>query len=254
MFGGTGRRVAGTKEVNVAANKVIERMRRGEKALGLSLSFYTDELIELAGLMGLDFVNFDGQHSPTSPETIDRFCRMCDGWGVTPSMRVPDQIPSNILNYIDRGVQVITVPDVENKAQAEALVQACFFAPIGRRSFTSPRIIRYGLEGDAGTRMRETNENMLVMPQIENITAYRNLDEILTVPGLEVFAGGPNDLAQSMGYPGEPEHPECLRVTEEGTAKIHAAGKLRSDDVTVDVAATATIQDAIAKLLQENGR
>jgi 4-hydroxy-2-oxoheptanedioate aldolase len=245
---------ADTKEITMVGNKVIERMRRGEKALGLSLSFYADELIEVAGRMGLDYVNFDGQHSPTSPETIDRFCRMCDGWDLTPSMRVPDQIPSNILNYIDRGVQVITVPDVESKEQAEALVQACFFAPIGRRSFTSPRIMRYGLDGDPGTRMTDTNENMLVMPQIENITAYNNLDEILTVPGLEVFAGGPNDLAQSMGHPGEPNHPDCLKVTEEGTAKIHAAGKLRSDDVTAEFKATESIQDAIAGLLRANGR
>ena len=45
-------------------NKIIERMRRGEKALGLALSFYSDELIELAELMDLDFVSYYGQPSP----------------------------------------------------------------------------------------------------------------------------------------------------------------------------------------------
>ena len=235
-------------------NKIIEKMRNGEKALGLALNFYSDDLIELSGLMGLDFVRYDGQHGPVTPETIDRMCRMCDGFGLTPTMRVPDQIPSNILNYLDRGIRAITVPDLETKEQAEALVQACFFGPVGRRSYTGPRIQGYGLAGDPKTMMADTNANFLLMPQLESITAYNNLDEILAVPGIEVFTGGPNDLAQSMGHPGEPDHPDCLRVTREGHEKIHAAGKKVSGDIMALVDATASVQEAIAQLLKQNGR
>ena len=235
-------------------NKIIEKMRKGEKALGLSLNFYSDDLIEAAGLMGLDFINYDGQHGPVTPETIDRMCRMCDGFGLTPTMRVPDQIPSNILNYIDRGIRAITVPDLETKAQAEALVQACFFGPVGRRSYTGPRMKRYGLASDLKVMMAEANASFLLMPQIESITAYENLEEILTVPGIDVFAGGPNDLAQSMDHPGEPDHPDCLRVTREGHEKIHAAGKKVTDDIMDSVAATESVQAAISALLKQNGR
>ena len=237
----------------MATNKIIEKMRAGEKALGLHLNFYSEDLIEIAGLMGLDLVNYDGQHGPVTPETIDSLCRLCDAYGLTPAMRVPDQIPSNILNYLDRGVRAITVPDLETKEQAEALVQACFFGPIGRRSYTGPRMTRYGLT-EPKAMMEEANDTFLLMPQIESITAYRNLEEILTVPQIEVFTGGPNDLAQSMGHPGEPDHPECLRVTEEGQAKIRAAGKKVASDVMESVAAAATVQDAMAALLKQHGR
>ena len=58
--------------------------------------------------------------------------------------------------------------------------------------------------------MEDTNNDLLLMPQIEDIIAYENLDEMLTVDGVEIFAGGPNDLAQSMGFPGEPDHPDCI--------------------------------------------
>ena len=235
-------------------NKIIERMRSGQKALGLKLGFYSDEMIEVAGLMGLDFVWYDGQHSPITPETIDRFCRMCDGFGVTPAMRVPDHLPGNILNYLDRGVRAITVPNVETKEQVEELVRACYFAPLGLRSFTGPRIMGYGLGGDFKTVMEDTNANMLVIPQLESITAYENLDEILTVEGIEVFAGGPNDLAQSMGHPGEADHPDCLRVTKEGREKIKAAGKRLEDELTVTIEATQSVQAAIGSLLKEHGR
>ena len=230
-------------------NKIIEKMRIGQKAVGISLSFYSDEIIELAGAMNLDFVSFDGQHAATTPETIDRFCRMCDGWGLTPAMRVPDQIQSNILNYIDRGMRVITIPDLENKQQAEQLVEYCYFAPRGRRSYTSKRVTRFGLETDLKAMMDRTNDELLIVPQIESITAYENLDEILTVDGIEVFAGGPNDLAQSMGFPGQPDHPDCLKVTEAGTAKIHAAGKHRDADIMVSIDATIAVRDAVNAML-----
>lgn len=230
-------------------NKIVEKMRVGQKAVGISLSFYADEIIELAGVMGLDFVSYDGQHAPTTPETIDRFCRMCDGWGVTPAMRVPDQIQSNILNYLDRGMRVITIPNLENREQAEKLVEYCYFAPRGLRSYTSKRVTRFGLETDLKAMMDRTNEELLIMPQLESITAYENLDEILKVDGIEAFAGGPNDLAQSMGFPGQPDHPDCLRVTEEGQRKIHAAGKRRGSDIMVSVDATIAVKDAVTAML-----
>ena len=231
------------------ANKIIEKMDKGEKAVGISLSYYADEMVELAGAMGLDFVNYDGQHAPVTPETIDRFCRLCDGWGVTPTMRVPDQIPSNILNYIDRGIKAITVPFVNTKAEAEAVVDCCYFAPKGHRSYTSKRVMRFGLVDDLKDMMDRTNDDLLVMPQIEDIKAYNNLNEILKVDGIKVFAGGPNDLAQSMGHPGQPDHPDCLKVTDEGTAKIHAAGKFRNEDVMISVDATIAVRDAMRSML-----
>jgi len=231
------------------ANKIIEKMDKGEKAVGISLSYYADEMVELAGAMGLDFVNYDGQHAPVTPETIDRFCRLCDGWGVTPTMRVPDQIPSNILNYIDRGIKAITVPFVNTRAEAEAVVDCCYFAPKGHRSYTSKRVMRFGLVDDLKDMMDRTNDDLLVFPQIEDIKAYNNLDEILKVDGIKVFAGGPNDLAQSMGHPGQPDHPDCLKVTDEGTAKIHAAGKFRNEDVMISVDATIAVRDAVKSML-----
>ena len=204
------------------ANKIIAKMNKGQKALGISLSFYSDELIELAGAMELDFVNYDGQHAPITPETIDRFCRLCDGWDLTPTMRVPDQIPSNILNYIDRGIKAITVPFVNTREELESVIDCCYFSPIGHRSYTSKRVMRFGLVDDLKGMMDQTNEDLLIMPQIEDIKAYENLEDILKVDSIKVFAGG--------------------------TAKIHAAGKFRNEDVMESVDATFAVREAIFEM------
>jgi len=230
-------------------NRILEKKMAGKKAFGLALSFYSDELIELAGVMGLDFVSYDGQHGPITPETIDRFCRMCDGWNLTPSMRVPDQIPSNILNYLDRGIKAMTIPNVETKEQAQKLIEHCYFAPEGLRSYTSKRVTRFGTEKDLSRMMAQANDDLMIIPQIESITAYQNLDEILDVEGIEVLAGGPNDLAQSMGFPGRPDHPDCLKVTAEGRVKITNAGKYRDDEVMVSIDATIAVKESIENML-----
>ena len=109
--------------------------------------------------------------------------------------------------------------------------------------------MRFGLVDDLRDMMDRTNDDLLVMPQIEDIKAYNNLDEILKVDEFKVFAGGPNDLAQSMGHPGQPDHPDCLKVTDEGTAKIHAAGKFRNEDVMISVDATIAVRDAVRSML-----
>ena len=97
--------------------------------------------------------------------------------------------------------------------------------------------------------MEDTNNDLLLMPQIEDIIAYENLDEMLTVDGVEIFAGGPNDLAQSMGFTVEQNHPVCIKLTDEGTEKIHAAGKFRNEDVMISVEVTDALRDAIQKML-----
>ena len=51
-------------------NKALERIRSGEKALGVNMYDPIEELVEMAGRMGLDFVNFEGQHAPMPPERV----------------------------------------------------------------------------------------------------------------------------------------------------------------------------------------
>jgi len=238
----------------MVSNMLIERMRKGEKALGAHVTFPADEIVEVCGRLGLDFIFFEGQHAPMNPESIARMCRLADGFGITPAMRVPDDQPGTILTYLDCGIKTIMVPMLETKSQAEALVRACYFAPQGRRSYTSLRTIEYEFEPDCKAVMSRVNANMMLIPQIETITGVDNLDEILTVAGIECFAHGPNDLAQSMGFGGEPDHPECLAAMQRAEDKIKAAGKKIWTEITEAIAVTRIIQAAGRDLLREHGR
>ncbi len=75
-----------------------------------------------------------------------------------------------------------------------------------------------------------SNANMLVLCQLESTRAFENLDAILEVKGIDAYVFGPNDLAQSMGLPGQPGHPDVVAAQRQVADRIHAAGgKLRAD-------------------------
>ena len=72
---------------------------------------------------------------------------------------------------------------------------------------------------------------MLVLAQIESKQAHDNLDGILSVPGLTGITGGPHDLAASLGHPGEPDHPECQRLTADAARRARTVGKTIQSDM-----------------------
>lgn len=237
-------------------NKILERIERGEKAIGISLSgtLESAEVVEMCGRLGLDYVNFDGQHSSMTPETIGRMAYVAEANGLTVGMRIPDHQPSTLVNYLDRGVMQVTAPDLETADQARALVAACYYAPEGKRSCCSFRFGEYGLGEDLTTLMADCNAKTMIVPQLESITAFNNLDEILEVPGIDLFGWGPQDLAQSLGHPGEPNHPECVKAQEIAEEKIRKAGKGLLSDHTESINTLYLIKEAALELLDKHGR
>ena len=136
------------------------------------------------------------------------------------------------------------VPHVNTRAEAEAVVEAAKFAPLGKRGmFTS----RQGF--GVGDYLKTANDQSLLIVLIEDIVAVRNLDEILKVDHIDVFFVAPNDLATSMGHIGNMGHPEVQQTVDAALDQdrpvapggrharqlrqrraLHAAGRARGDD------------------------
>src|SRR5882724_213614 len=155
--------------------------------------------------------------------------------------------------WLDRGLQGILGPHIDTREEAERLVAACLFPTAGRRSWGGGRGTLFNEDAEINARHAGklgfatwTNENMIVEAQIESKTAYDNLDAILSVPGLHAIAGGPNDFAASLGHPGEPDHPERQRLSQEADDRARAAGKQAGGDSAM----TLSIQE----LLLSTGR
>ena len=92
---------------------------------------------------------------------------------------------------------------------------------------------------------------MLVGALLEDASVVDNLDAILAVDGIDYFGIGPNDFAQSLGYPGEPGHPQVRKVMEELTARIRGAGKKTTDDVMSSVWVSGLLAEGAQRFLAE---
>lgn len=246
--------------VRFRENRILEKNRQGKKALGCGLVFPSQEVVELIGMAGgFDYIYLDGEHGLFSPESIDVMCRVADGHGLTTTARVPGIDGSVINTFLDRGVMGIVGPHVETAEQARALVDACRFSPEGERSWGGGRGNYYndtellGATGGERTEfMAETNRQMLVIAQLETLLAFENLDAILGVDGIDAFAWGSNDLAQSMGYPGQPDHADVKDAERKAAERIHAAGRKLMSDILVSATATGLLLDGAKRFLEKN--
>ncbi len=206
-------------------NIVKTRLKNNLPVLGV-LSNTTDPTVaELCGFSGLDFYMIDGEHSPVTTAQVQDIVRACETSGITPLARVRSNDAKLIGQYLDTGVQGIMMPGVRTVAELEALVRAVKFPPLGNRGVAPVRAADY-LLGDMnqGEFVQFSNEQTLVLPQIEDREAINNLDELLAVEGVDGFVIGPRDLAMSMGYYDGPGHDEVKRTIGSVVDRIRKAG------------------------------
>jgi HpcH/HpaI aldolase/citrate lyase family len=140
-------------------NRVKAAMRGGRKAYGYNLSFPSPWVIDILGKLDFDFVFIDGEHGPFGLDQLEDLCRTAERHNVTTIARVPDIGSSTILRYLDRGIMGILGPHIATEADARQLVRACYFGPLGERSFGANRGTDYnaGIADKAASTVRQTN-------------------------------------------------------------------------------------------------
>ena len=215
-------------------NAIKDAIRDGKKAYGVRLTVPSPEIVDMLGPAGLDFVFLDCEHGVFDMPSIENVCRASDLVGLTPIARVPDISDGTIIQFLDRGIRGIIGPHIADKEDAHQLVNASRFGPVGRRSFGGGRGTNYmsGID-DMPAFLKKCDESVLLGAMIESGDAIDNLDDILSVPGIDYLMFGPADFAQDLGHAGDLEHPDVLKVVDEATARIHAAGRLMREDIMV---------------------
>ena len=76
--------------------------------------------------------------------------------------------------------------------------------------------------------------------------------QILAVEGIDAFAWGPNDLAQAMGLPGQPNHPQVIEAQQRAAERISAAGRKLSSDILTAVNAPSLVLEGARRFLADN--
>lgn len=163
---------------------------------------------------GFDFVCVDAEHSAVDvPQALSMFQAVTAGHpDCAPIVRLHGVDYALVKRYLDAGARGVVCPLINTRQDAELLVSAVKYPPMGRRGVGFCRANGFGWR--LGEAFERANEEILTAVQIEHIEGVRNIDDILSVPGIDAVFIGPYDLTASMGITAQFDHPEYLKARE----------------------------------------
>jgi 4-hydroxy-2-oxoheptanedioate aldolase len=207
-------------------NTVKEKLKRGERAMGLSFGFVAPQLGEIGALLGFDVTYLDAEHGTISPRECEDLVRAADCRQQPTICRVGTSDPQVMLRYLDTGISGIQLPHMREAADVERAVRAVRFHPHGDRGLAGGRWADFGLRESLPKFVGRANDEVLLIAQIEDMEAVERLDEITKVEGVDVWFVGPSDLSQAAGHPGQQDHPEVKELVESTIKRLREKGKI----------------------------
>jgi 4-hydroxy-2-oxoheptanedioate aldolase len=204
-------------------NRFKRALSEGRPQLGLWCSLPGGYVAEILVGAGFDWILLDTEHSPNDPIGVLPQLQAAVAYDVSCIVRPAWNDLVLIKRFLDVGAQTLLIPFVQNADEAEAAVTAMRYPPRGRRgSGGTVRASRFGrIPGYA----RDAERELCLLVQVETREALDAIESIAAVDGVDGIFIGPGDLAASLGYPGEPGHPEVVAAVEEAIGRIGRAGK-----------------------------
>ena len=209
-------------------NPVKQKLRAGGVSLGTFVfEFNTPGIGRIAAQAGAEFIVYDMEHTGWSVESI-RSLIATTPYPTIPMVRIPTTEYHFIARSLDVGAMGIMVPMVESREQAEKIVASAKYPPVGRRgaAFGLAHDGYKGKGGDILHTMSSSNEQQVLIAQIETAAGVDNVEQIANVAGIDVLWIGHFDLTNSLGIPGQFEHPEFLQCVERVSTACQASGKI----------------------------
>jgi 4-hydroxy-2-oxoheptanedioate aldolase len=206
-------------------NRLKRALKEGKVVIGTFIASAAPEFVEIIGISGFDFVVIDTEHGPLSLETTGNLIRAAELRGLTPIIRIRENSETMILRALDIGAHGVQIPQIRTKGDADNAVQWAKYHPVGKRGVAMPRAIDFGVN-DLLESYRISNEETMLVVNCESEEGYNNLDEILSVPEIDVLFLGPFDMSQSFGLPLQFGHPKMIEVVDEFCRKTKNAGKI----------------------------
>jgi len=182
--------------------KMKDKMAKGKSVYGIAIASRSPIFVEMAGYMGFDFVFIDTQHVPIGSDTIlENLIRAAEAANIVPFVRVKENEEYFIRCAIEAGAKGIIVPRISTKEEAQKAVNAARFPKDGtRHGNPGIRAAKWGCgDFDWDEYVKLNNEEIMVIPLVEDKDGIDNLDEILSVKGIDALSFGPLDYALSLG-------------------------------------------------------
>ena len=204
-------------------NRVKARLGRGQPVFGVYVTQPSVAIVQLLANGGLDWLMFDMEHGLIDTPSLQAMIAAAANAACVPLVRTPLDERGLVEHALDAGALGLVFPTVSTRAQAEAAVRAMHYPPRGERGW-GPFYAAAQWRLSPVEYYEAAGRELLKVVLIEQHRALDELDDILAVPGIDVAAIAPGDLAAGLGHPGDRHHPEVLEVVAEIERRVLASG------------------------------
>jgi len=205
-------------------NRLKTTLEEGGRVLGTWSMLGAPSVINVIGHSNMDFVIIDMEHGPVSFETVENQLFAAEVTGCTPIVRLGDSSEAHLLHALEIGVQSVLVSHVSSAEDALRIVRACRYHPEGNRGL-SPFTRNHGFsDEELASKLQRANDQVFVGVLVEGSNGLDNLHDICSVPGLDMVYLGIYDVSQSLGVPGDLDHPSVVEVVHDCVKTIQSKG------------------------------
>ena len=212
-------------------NPMKQALARGDTQVGVWINMVRNPaILSLMKSAGLDFARFDMEHASPSIETLSNMALLARALDFTLTVRPPKGNREWITRLLDAGVWSLHVPQVDTPEIAQEVVQASLYAPDGLRGMMGIGNHTDYESGPLGETQRFLNDQIHLAIMFESQQSFDNIEDILSVEGIDAVTLGPSDLAQELGVFGTPDQ---AKVIDDYRTRLIDAAKRHGKDVSM---------------------
>jgi 4-hydroxy-2-oxoheptanedioate aldolase len=200
---------------SIRSNHLKAKLHAGGTAFGTWIVMNRNPaIVRIAAASGFDFVFIDAEHGDFSWETVASLCDMARASDLVPIVRPSEANPFLANRIQDLGAMGLMYHDVRSRELVTRMLSAMRYPPDGSRGLTSFGASMDYLGGPGDELRRISDENSMLIVQIESRAGVENIDQILDGGGVDLVEIGRGDLSMSLGVPMQPKHARVVRAIE----------------------------------------
>ena len=207
-------------------NTLKNKLRTGNQSvIGTWSSLSSPNVVNVLGTTDLDFVVIDMEHGSMSYETVENMVRAAEAADISPIVRVGNDHEQTILRALETGTRSVMVPHVSTTENAERIAKCCKYFPEGNRGLSPYTRLHDFTHENIQDSLQTENRETLIGILVEGQAGLANLEELVKVDGIDLIYLGLFDICQSVGLPGQLDHPTVLEEIKRCGELIQSYGK-----------------------------
>lgn len=211
-------------------NEFLKKVKANKPCLGTFCFLTTGSAVEGLSYTGMDFIIIDAEHGAVETETVEGLVRAAKLHGMAPFVRVKDHSRPAILKMLEAGAHGLVIPQIHTAEEVHKVVEYAKYFPVGQRGVSVGINGGFGYEPFANHGLQDyfdvCNRETLIFPQCETKECLEDIENIVSIPGIDGIFIGPYDLSVALGKPGVFDSDEFKAAVNRIFIAIKNSGKI----------------------------